>query len=112
MSYNCAVPPERNDRTEEARLFMRTDKKIGQILVDLKVLSHFDVERILESVRKRRRHQKFGQMARDMGLVQEGHVLAALAVQMGLFPGIDRMTVGQILTVLQGPRPETPPPNA
>jgi hypothetical protein len=101
MSYNCAVPPERNDRTEEARLFMRTDKKIGQILVDLKVLSHFDVERILESVRKRRRHQKFGQMARDMGLAREEEILAALAVQMELLPGIKRLTLKQILQQLQ-----------
>jgi len=80
---------------------MHTDKKIGQILVDLKVLSHFDVERILESVRKRRRHQKFGQMARDMGLAREEEILAALAVQMELLPGIRRLTLKQILQQLQ-----------
>ena len=80
---------------------MHADKKIGQILVDLKVLSHFDVERILESVRKRRRHQKFGQMARDMGLAREEEILAALAVQMELLPGIKRLTLKQILQQLQ-----------
>jgi hypothetical protein len=80
---------------------MHTDKKIGQILVDLKVLTHFDVERILESVRRRRRHQKFGQMARDMGLAREEEILAALAVQMELLPGIRRMTLQQILQQLQ-----------
>jgi pyruvate/2-oxoglutarate/acetoin dehydrogenase E1 component len=80
---------------------MHTDKKIGQILVDLKVLTHFDVERVLESVRKRRRHQKFGQMARDMGLAREEEILAALAVQMELLPGIRRLTLKQILQQLQ-----------
>jgi hypothetical protein len=80
---------------------MRTDKKIGQILVELKVLNHFDVDRILESVRKRRRHQKFGQMARDMGLAREEEILAALAVQMELLPGIRRLTLKQILQQLQ-----------
>jgi hypothetical protein len=80
---------------------MRTDKKIGQILVELKVLNHFDIDRILESVRKRRRHQKFGQMARDMGLAREEEILAALAVQMELLPGIRRLTLKQILQQLQ-----------
>jgi pyruvate/2-oxoglutarate/acetoin dehydrogenase E1 component len=80
---------------------MHTEKKIGQILVDLKVLTHFDVERVLESVRKRRRHQKFGQMARDMGLAREEEILAALAVQMELLPGIRRLTLKQILQQLQ-----------
>jgi hypothetical protein len=80
---------------------MHTDKKIGQILVDLKVLTHFDVERVLESVRRRRRHQKFGQMARDMGMAREEEILAALAVQMELLPGIRRLTLKQILQQLQ-----------
>ena len=80
---------------------MHADKKIGQILVDLKVLTRFDVERVLEAVRKRRRHQKFGQMACDMGLVRDEEILAALAVQMELLPGIGRLNLRQILQQLQ-----------
>jgi hypothetical protein len=80
---------------------MHADKKIGQILVDLKVLTHFDVERVLETVRRRRRHVKFGQMARDMGLAREEEIFAALAVQMELLPGIRRMNLRQILQQLQ-----------
>jgi hypothetical protein len=72
-------------------------KRIGEILVGLKVLSHFDVDRVLEAMRKRQGRQKFGQMARDMGLITEEQILAALAVQMRLLPGIELMTLRQIL---------------
>jgi hypothetical protein len=76
-------------------------KKIGEILVGLKVLSRFDADRVLEAMRKRQRKLKFGQMARGMGLIGEEHVLAALAVQMQLLPGIARMNLEQILHQLQ-----------
>ena len=78
-------------------------KRIGEILVGLKVLTHFDVERVLEASRKRHRKLKFGQMARGMGLVSEEHILAALAVQMNLFPGIDRLSLPQVLSYLHAP---------
>jgi alkylated DNA nucleotide flippase Atl1 len=80
---------------------MRTEQKIGEILVRLKVLNHLDVDRVLEAMRRIERRQKFGQMARSMGLVTEEQILAALAVQMNLFPGIQRMTLKQILEYLQ-----------
>ena len=70
-------------------------QKIGEILVHLKVLSRSDVERVLEAMQRRRRRQKFGQTARDMNLIDEEHILAALAVQMNLFPGIERLSLGQ-----------------
>jgi hypothetical protein len=76
-------------------------KKLGEILVDLKLLGRRDVERILEALRNRQGRQKFGQMARDMGLVEEEHIFAALAVQMDLFPEIRRMSYQQILEHLQ-----------
>jgi hypothetical protein len=76
-------------------------KKIGEILVSLKVLTRFDMDRVLEAMRKRQRKLKFGQMARGMGLISEEHVLAALAVQMQLLPGIERMNLEQILHHLQ-----------
>ena len=76
-------------------------QKIGEILVQLKALSRPDVERVLEAMQRRRRRQKFGQTARDMGLIDEEHILAALAVQMSLFPGVERLSLGQILQFLQ-----------
>ncbi len=82
-------------------------QKIGEILVHLKVLSRFDVERVLEAMQRRRRRQKFGQTARDMNLIDEEHILAALAVQMNLFPGIERLSLGQILQHLQTAESET-----
>jgi predicted type IV restriction endonuclease len=80
---------------------MTERQKIGEILVHLKVLSQSEVERVLEAMRRRRRRQKFGQTARDMGLVEEEHILAALAVQMNLLPGGERLSLGQILEALQ-----------
>jgi hypothetical protein len=76
-------------------------RKIGEILVDLRVLSRLNVERVLEAMQRRRRRQKFGQTARDMGLLEEEHILAALAVQMNLIPGGERLSLGQILQCLQ-----------
>jgi hypothetical protein len=80
---------------------MRTRQRLGEILVELKVVTPADVGRILEALGRRGRPQKFGQMARAMGLVGEEHILAALAVQMNLFPGIHRLSLHQILQLLQ-----------
>ena len=80
---------------------MTERQRIGEILVHLKVLSRFDVDRVLEAMRRRRRRKKFGQTARDMGLLEEEHILAALAVQMNLVPGGERLSLGQILEHLQ-----------
>jgi hypothetical protein len=85
---------------------MHAEQKLGQILVRLKIISRFDVDRILEAMRRSNRRQKFGQIARAMGLISEEHVLAALAVQMNLFPGIERMALDQIMSHLQAA--ETP----
>jgi hypothetical protein len=80
---------------------MRSEQKLGEILVRLKVLNRIDLDRALEALRRAERRQKFGQVARAMGLITEEHILAALAVQMNLFPGIQRMTLQQILEYLQ-----------
>ena len=84
---------------------MRASKKLGQILVDLKVLSPVEVERVLQALSRRADRQKFGQVARDMGLIDEAHVWAALAVQMDLYPGIQLLNLGQVLRLLQTPEP-------
>jgi hypothetical protein len=80
---------------------MNTRQKIGEILVRLHVMSHFDVTRVLEARNRRSRRAKFGQTAQDMGLVTEAEILAAMAVQMDLMPGIERLTLNQILHALQ-----------
>jgi hypothetical protein len=79
---------------------MPAGQKLGDILVQLKVLSRADVDRVLDAMRRRQRRQKFGQTAHAMGLVTEEHILAALAVQMDLFPGISRLSLAQILAQL------------
>src|SRR5262245_5410945 len=76
-------------------------RRIGEILIDLEVLTPFQVDRVLEGMRRRGGRQKFGQMARDMGLLREEHILAALAVQMDLFPGIEERSLAEILRDLQ-----------
>ena len=86
----------------------RAQRKIGEILVGLGVLKSSDVNRVLDALSRRLDRQKFGQMAQTMGLLREEHILAALAVQMDLFPGIDRLSIQQILSSLQEPKPETP----
>jgi hypothetical protein len=85
---------------------MRTHRKIGEILVDLGVMKSVDVDRVVSALSRRLDRQKFGQMAQTMGLIREEHILAALAVQMDLFPGIDKMSMGQVLRTLQDPKPE------
>jgi hypothetical protein len=80
----------------------RSDRrKLGEILVGLRVLKPREVANVLEAQRRRGRHPKFGQVARAMGLVREEEVLAALAVQMDLFPGIQGMNLAQVLRHLQ-----------
>jgi hypothetical protein len=64
-------------------------------------LNYADVDRVLEAMEKRRRRQKFGQTACDMGLLDENLIFVALAVQMNLFPGVERLSANQILEYLQ-----------
>jgi hypothetical protein len=81
----------------------RDSKKLGQILINLDVLTPREVERVLDALGRRYEPHKFGQMARDMGLASDEEVLAALAVQMNLFPGIQDMTLTEVLRQLQTP---------
>jgi hypothetical protein len=80
---------------------MHTEQKLGEILVRLKVINRIDFDRVMETLRRSERRQKFGQVARAMGLVNEEHILAALAVQTKLFPGVEGMTLEEILEYLQ-----------
>jgi hypothetical protein len=78
-------------------------KKIGDILVSLQVLTPGEVDRVLLALRRRLDQTKFGQVARDMGLLREEHILAALAVQMQLFPRIHDMSLRQLMGRLHDP---------
>jgi hypothetical protein len=88
---------------------MRERKRLGQILRDLQVLTNGDVDRILDAMRRRRDLTKFGHVARDMGLLGEEHILAALAVQMQMFPGIQNLSLQRLLDKLQEPIPPARP---
>jgi hypothetical protein len=76
-------------------------KKLGEILTGLGVLTSDQVEEVLSAIRRRRDRSKFGRVAREMGLVHEEHILAALAVQMEMFPGIQRLTLSRLLRRLR-----------
>ncbi len=89
---------------------MRGEKRLGEILVDLQILAPLDVERVLEALRRRRDHTKFGEMARALGYLRDEHVLAALAVQLKLLPGIGDMSMNRILDALQSPTAAAPAP--
>jgi hypothetical protein len=80
---------------------MRDRKKLGEILVGLGVLSSREVDRILQAMRRHGDQAKFGQLARKMGLLREEHILAALAVQMKLFPRVEAMSLSRLLDQLQ-----------
>jgi hypothetical protein len=82
---------------------MTERKKLGAILRDLRVLTDSEVERVLDALRRRRDQTKFGQVARDMGLLYDEHILAALAVQMQMFPGIQDYSLRRLLDHLQQP---------
>jgi hypothetical protein len=82
---------------------MQDRKKLGEILVDLQVLTPVEVERVLDALRRRRDRSKFGRVAREMGLLREEHILAALAVQMQMFPRVGEMSLSRLLDHLQDP---------
>lgn len=82
---------------------MNDRKKIGEILIDLQVLSPAEVDDVLFAMRRRRDRAKFGRVAREMGLIREEHILAALAVQMEMLPRIGDMSLNRLLSQLQQP---------
>jgi hypothetical protein len=88
---------------------MRRRKRLGEILVDLEVLTPAALDSVLKALGRRLERQKFGQMARSMGLVREEEILAALAVQMNLFPGVHSLTLEQILRSLGTLGPNSTP---
>jgi hypothetical protein len=78
-------------------------KRIGEILADLEVLRPEDIDRVLTALRRRGGRGKFGQVAREMGLVREEHILAALAVQLELIPRAGDLSLARLLDQLAAP---------
>ncbi len=85
-------------------------KRIGDILVELQVLTATEVDAVLYALRQRGDQTKFGQVARDMGLVRDEHILAALSVQMQLFPNVQTMSLRRLLGRLREPMGAPEPP--
>jgi hypothetical protein len=73
------------------------------------VLTQAEVDRVLYAMRRRGDHVKFGRVAREMGLLREEHILAALAVQLQMFPRVEEMSLNRLLDRLQQP-PSRPVP--
>ncbi len=90
-------------------MMARARKKLGEILVELRILQEPDVRRVVDALGRRMDRQKFGQMALTMGLIREEHILAALAVQMDLFPGIEKMSLAEIIQLIQDPTKHATP---
>lgn len=84
-------------------------KRIGEILVELGLLSPAEVERVLDALRRRGGMTKFGEIAAAMGLVNDEHILAALAVQMQLFKDASEISFERLLGRLREPI-KTPAP--
>ena len=83
-------------------------KKLGDILIELQVLTAAEVEAVLFASRQRGDQTKFGQVAREMGLLREEHIFAALSVQMQLFPNIQTMSLRRLLGRLREPIAPSP----
>ncbi len=84
-------------------------KRIGEILEELGVLTPTEIDDVLAALRRRGDFAKFGQVAKDMGLIREEHILAALAAQMELIPGATEMSLRQLLGRLRDPVVTSPP---
>jgi hypothetical protein len=78
-------------------------KRLGEILVELGVLTPDQVDEVLAALRRRGDRIKFGRMAKEMGLLQEEHILAALAVQMRVLPDIQHLTISKLMQRLRQP---------
>ena len=84
-------------------------KRIGEILVELGVLSAAEVQRVLDALKRRGGSAKFGQVAANMGLARQEHILAALAVQLELLPRAADMSLSRLLGHLGDPNGGTLP---
>lgn len=86
------------------------DCRIGAILIELGVLTSAEVARVATAQSRRGDPVKFGHLAKDLGIVTDEHILAALAVQMGIVPMNLQRSIRKVLGDLKGPGPKSPLP--
>jgi hypothetical protein len=91
---------------------MATHKRLGEILIELGVLTPAEVERVATAQGRRGDAVKFCQLAKDLGLVTDEQILAALAVQMGAVPLNMQRSIRKVLGDLKRPAPKSPLPFA
>ncbi len=89
---------------------MICDTRLGAILIELGVLTPAEVSRVATAQSRRGDPIKFGQLAKDLGILHEEHILAALAVQMGIVPMTLQRSIRKVLGELKGPGPKSPLP--
>ena len=81
---------------------MRERKRLGQILRDLQVLTEAEIERVVDAMRRRRDQTKFGQVARDMGLLRDEWLRNTLGVHYALYESApDEAKRGVLIDILQ-----------
>lgn len=91
---------------------MTLENRLGEILVALGVLTPQEAERVATAQNRRGDSVKFGKLAKDLGMVSDEQILAALAVQMGVVPLHLQQSIRKVLGDLRGPAPKSPLPFA
>ena len=71
-----------------------------------------EAERVATAQSRRGDPVKFGNLAKDLGMVGDEQILAALAVQMGIVPLNLQRSIRKVLGDLKGPGPKSPLPFA
>lgn len=89
---------------------MSNPKRLGEILVDLGVITRAEAEFVAAAQSRRGDTVKFGKLAKDLGLVTAEQVLAALAVQLELVPANLQRSIHKVIGDLRGPGPKSPLP--
>ena len=89
---------------------MSNPKRLGEILVDLGVITRAEAECVATAQGRRGDTVKFGKLAKDLGLVTGEQVLAALAVQMEVVPLNVQRSIHKVLGDLKRPAPKSPLP--
>ena len=91
---------------------MTLEKRLGEILVDLGVMTMQEVEHVTTAQWRRGDAVKFGKLAKNLGMVSDEQILAALAVQIGVVPLQVQQSIRKVLGDLRGPAPKSPLPFA
>jgi hypothetical protein len=89
---------------------MTPQRRLGEILIELGVLTSQEAEQVATAQCRRGDPVKFGKLAKDLGMVSDEQILAALAVQMGVVPLNLQRSIRKVLGDLRNPAPKSPLP--